>query len=141
MSAALIYKKINELRAKVKEKGIKRNGEKRDNGVVIYNYYLLEDILDVVYPMLSDLGLCPCFSLTIDQESGMYDANLIMFMEDGSYETQFHVFAPINESKNSLANQTPLQAAGSNNTSQHKYCWINILGLGSDTKQVDKDDV
>lgn len=139
MSAALIYKKINELRAKAKEKNIKRNGEVLDNGVVIYKNYLLEDILDAVSPILIELQLCPLFHLTIDSNSGMYDAKLCLYLEDGSNEYELHMYSPINEGK--VSKLSPLQAAGSNNTVQHKYCWLNLLLLGSDTEQVAKNVV
>lgn len=134
MNTNAIYKKINELRSKAKEKNIKRNGEVLDNGVVIYKYYLLEDILDAVEPILIELDLCTLFHLTINSDSGMYDARLCIYLADGTNEYELHMYAPINEGKESKL--SPLQAAGSNNTAQHKYCWLNLLNLGSDTKAV-----
>jgi len=139
MNPNIIYKKINELRSRAKEKNIQRNGEVMDNGVVIYKNYLLEDILDAVAPILTELGICTLFHLTINSDSGMYDARLCIFTDDGKNEYELHMYAPINESENSKL--SPLQAAGSNNTAQHKYCWLNLLNLGSDTKVVNKNVV
>lgn len=113
-------KKVMKARRLLRERGVKRSGKNKYRG---YDYYTIDDILDVAYPVLEEVGLSTWYS---DFGNHKVAAKLEVMDLDTGYVEVLEI-----ENPSLPDNQTNdiLQNIGKSQTYLRKYLYILLFDI------------